>query len=186
MNITEFLGQAVSILGMLFAMISFQCKKNRVFFTLQALSGASFAASFFILGNNVAACLNMFNILRGWAFGFAPQRSKKYFALLTAALYIGATVITYDPDSVALWLTLLILSAQLVGTTVMFIGDPKTIRIAQIAYMSPAWMVNNVIGFNLGGILCEAFNIISSIIAIIRFRKEWFSKKGKAADGDVS
>ena len=65
MNITEFLGQAVSILGMLFAMISFQCKKNRVFFTLQALSGASFAASFFILGNNVAACLNMFNILRG-------------------------------------------------------------------------------------------------------------------------
>ena len=68
----------------------------------------------------------------------------------------------------------------------MFIGDPKTIRIAQIAYMSPAWMVNNVIGFNLGGILCEAFNIVSSIIAIIRFRKEWFSKKGKAADGDVS
>ena len=128
----------------------------------------------------------MLNILRGWAFGFAPKKSKKYFALLTAALYIGATVVTYDPESAPLWLALLILSAQLVGTTVMFIGDPKTIRIAQIAYMSPAWMVNNVIGFNLGGILCEAFNIISSIIAIIRFRKEWFQKKDKKTDGDMS
>ena len=173
----DIIAQIFGIIGLIIIVLSFQCKKNRVFFTLQALSGASFAASFFILGNNVAACLNMFNILRGWAFGFAPQKSKKYFALLTAALYIGATVITYDPDSVALWLTLLILSAQLVGTTVMFIGDPKTIRIAQIGYMSPAWMVNNVIHFNLGGILCEAFNIISSIIAIIRFRREWFTGK---------
>lgn len=177
MNYVEFIGQAVSILGMLLAMISFQCKKNTVFFTLQALSGASFAASFFILGNNVAACLNVFNILRGWAFGFAPEKSKKYFALLTVALYAGATALTFDPETTALWLALLILSAQIVGTTVMYVGDPKTIRIAQIAYMSPAWMVNNIIGFNIGGILCEAFNIVSSVIAIVRFRKEWFAKK---------
>ncbi len=177
MNCTEFIGQAVSILGMLLAMISFQMKKNTTFFTLQALSGASFAASFFILGNNVAACLNLFNILRGWSFGFAPEKSKKYFAILTVALYTGATALTFDPDTTALWLALLILSAQIVGTIVMFIGDPKTIRIAQIVYMSPAWMVNNVTDFNLGGILCEAFNIVSSIIAIIRFRKVWFCKK---------
>lgn len=177
MNYTEIIGQAVSILGMLLAMISFQCKKNTVFFTLQAFSGASFAASFFIMGNSVAGCLNLFNILRGWAFGFAPEKSKKYFAVLVAALYVGSTVITYDPSESALWLAILIMCAQLVGTTVMYIGDPKTIRIAQIAWMSPAWMVNNVITFNIGGILCEAFNIISSIIAMIRFRKEWFGKK---------
>ena len=170
------IGQTLGIVGMMLAMISFQCKKNSVFCTLQALSGLSFTLHFFILGSIVQGALNMFNILRGLAFGFAPKKSRKFFAVLLFVLYTGAALVTYDPND-ALWLTLVILAAQLLGTVTMYAGNAKVIRIVQLLYISPAWMVSNIITFSIGGILCETFNIISSAVALFRFRKEWFYKK---------
>jgi len=176
----NFIGQALGVIGMLLAMISFQCKNNKVFCALQTFSGLSFTVHFFVLGNVVQGSLNMFNILRGWAFGFAPDKSRKYFVGVLFALYIGAAVLTYTPGD-KVWVTILILLAQLLGTVTMFIGNAKVIRIAQLVYTSPAWMISNIITFSIGGILCETFNFISSAVALFRFRKEWFPKKSKKA-----
>ena len=173
------IGQTLGIVGMLLAMISFQYKKNTVYCTFQTFSGLAFTIHFFILGYTVQGGLNMFNILRGWAFGFAPEKSRKFFLVLLFILYSGATVVTYTPEE-KLWVSLMILCAQLLGTVVMYIHNAKVIRIAQLAYTSPAWMISNVMTKSVGGVLCETFNIISSIVALIRFRKEWFPKKSNA------
>lgn len=170
------IGQALGIIGMILAMISFQCKNIKVFCALQTFSGLSFTVHFFVLGNAVQGALNMFNILRGWAFGFAPESWRRPLVGIVMACYIGAAVVTYSPRD-ALWVTALILIAQLANTVTMYIGNAKIIRLVQIGYISPAWMTSNIITFSIGGILCETFNIISSTVALIRFRKEWFPKK---------
>jgi hypothetical protein len=128
----------------------------------------------------VQGALNMFNILRGWAFGFAPQSWRRALVWIVMASYVGAAVFTYSPND-TLWVTALILVAQLANTVTMYIGNAKLIRLVQIAYISPAWMTSNIITFSIGGILCETFNIISSTVALFRFRKEWFPKKSKKA-----
>ena len=172
----DFIGQTLGIIGMILAMISFQCKNIKVFCALQTFSGLSFTVHFFVLGNMVQGALNMFNILRGWAFGFAPQSWRRALVWIVMASYVGAAVFTYSPND-TLWVTALILMAQLANTVTMYIGNAKLIRLVQIAYISPAWMTSNIITFSIGGILCEAFNIISSTVALFRFRKEWFPKK---------
>lgn len=175
------IGQALGIIGMLLAMISFQYKKNSVYCALQTFSGLAFTVHFFVLGYTVQGGLNMFNILRGWAFGFAPEKSRKFFLVLLFILYSGATVVTYTPND-KLWVSVMILCAQLLGSVVMYVRNAKVIRIAQLVYTSPAWMISNVMTKSVGGVLCETFNIISSIVALIRFRKEWFPKKIKAPE----
>ena len=175
------IGQTLGIIGMILAMVSFQCKNLKVFCALQTFSGLAFTVHFFVLGNMVQGALNMFNILRGWAFGFAPKTWRKSLVFIVMACYIGAAVFTYSPQDV-LWVTALILIAQLANTVTMYIGNAKIIRLVQISYISPAWMVSNIITFSIGGILCETFNIISSAVALFRFRKEWFPKKEKASE----
>jgi len=176
--LSELIGQSVGIVGMVLAMISFQCKKHRNYCILQASSGASFALSFFILNSPTAALLNFFNILRGYAFGIAPEKSRKFFLPILIILYTGASVATFDVHGTvfSMIVCLLVCTAQIAGTVVMYTANGKLIRIVQNAYISPAWMVHNVYTFHVGGILCEAFNFASSLIALIRFRKSGFEK----------
>lgn len=176
-----FIGQALGIIGTVLAMISFQCKKLPVFCTYQSLSGLAFTLHFIFLGDPVSAVLNSFNIIRGIAFGFGPDKYRKFFLVSICVLYVGSALITFDPAIKPLWMTLLIMFAQVAGTTIVYIGNAKIIRFVQLGYISPAWMINNVAGGSIGGILCETFNIISNIVALIRFRKEWFGKKKEPA-----
>jgi len=59
----------------------------------------------------------------------------------------------------------------------MWMGNGKHIRYFQVSLMSPAWIVHNIFNFSLGGILCESFNMVSSVVALVRYRKEGFDSK---------
>ena len=52
----------------------------------------------------------------------------------------------------------------------MWHGNGKHIRYSQIFYMSPAWIVYNIFNFTLGGLICETINMISSLVALIRYK----------------
>jgi len=165
------IGQSISILGMILAFVSFQFKKNKSFFICQAASGAAFALSFFLLGSYTAALLNSFNILRGYSFGLAPKKHRNILCIILLIVYTASTVFTYtSPVSILIWL------AQIVGTIVMWKDNGKIIRITQFLFLSPAWLIHNIIYFSLGGILCESFNMLSTVVSIIRYRKDYFSK----------
>ena len=176
--LSEIIGQLISIVGMIIAAVSFQCKKSSRYCILQGVSGASFALSFFILGAPTGAILNAINILRGYAFGIAPQRTRKLFFVILMISYTAASALTIDFDSPVFYIIVstLVGVAQLAGTVVMYIADGKIIRIVQNAYISPAWMIYNIYTVSIGGILCETFNIISSFISLFRFRKSGFTK----------
>ena len=126
--------------------------------------------SFLLLGSTTAAFLNFINIFRGWVFGYAPKKSRTALALLTGVLYIVSTVFTYDG-----WLSLLVLVAQLVGTTVMWTDSGKIIRIAQLIFVSPAWLTHNIFSGSVGAVLCEIFAITSTVVSLIRFGLNGFT-----------
>lgn len=167
---TYYIAQTFGIIGMALSIVSFQCRENKRFFITQAASGACFALNFLLLGSITASFLNFINILRGWVFGFAPKKLRTPLAIVVATLFITSTVFTYDG-----WLSVLILAAQLVGTTVMWTDNGKIIRIAQLAFVSPVWLTHNIICGSVGAILCEIFAITSTVISLIRFRKNGFA-----------
>lgn len=168
------IAQVISIIGMVLSILSFQCKENKRFFITQALSGACFAVSFLLLGSTTAAFLNFINIFRGWVFGFAPRKHRGALAIAVGVLYTVSTVFTYGG-----WLSILVLVAQIVGTAVMYTDNGKVIRVAQLAFVSPAWLTHNIFSGSVGAILCEIFAITSTVISLVRFRKDGFTSVNK-------
>ena len=71
-------------------------------------------------------------------------------------------------------LALLTLAASIAHTYMFFQDNPKVLRYIQILLVSPMWIVYNVLGdeIAIGGILCETFVVTSSIIYLIRHRKD--------------
>ena len=166
----EIIAQIIGIAAMLINIMSFQCKKNRNLFMMIGIGSLLFSINFLLLGSYVSAIYNIISIIRS-AFTLNEKFfTKKYFYLI-CILYVAGTVFAYDnPWSIVLFM------AQIVQTYTMWFTDGGIIRKSQIYFVSPAWLVNNIIVFSIGGVLCEIFIMSSAVISYFRFKKTGFER----------
>jgi hypothetical protein len=174
---TNIIAQALGIFGMLAAVISYQCKKNRNYFIWQGLSGAFFSAQFILIGAWAGLIFNAYNIVRAVAYQSKKAKSVSCVAFLEC-LVLAAALLSIFVFKEAWWLVLFTLIAQATGTFAMWTRDGKKIRISQMAVVSPFWLLYDLLipVPSIGGILCEVFNMTSVIISFIRFKKTGFDK----------
>ena len=174
---TNIIAQTLGILGMLAAMISYQCKKNKNYFIFQGLSGAFFSAQFILIGAWAGLIFNAYNIVR--ALAYQSKKAKSVACVIgLECLVLGAALLSVFVFKEAWWLVLFTLIAQVTGTFAMWTRDGKKIRISQMAVVSPFWLLYDLLipVPSIGGILCEVFNMASVIISFIRFKKTGFDK----------
>lgn len=174
---TNIVAQALGIFGMLAAMISYQCKKNKNYFIFQGLSGAFFSAQFILIGAWAGLIFNAYNIIRALAYQSKKARSVACVISLEC-LVLTAAMISIFVFKEAWWLVSFTLIAQAIGTFAMWTRDGKKIRVSQMAVVSPFWLLYDLLipVPSIGGILCEIFNMASVIISFIRFKKTGFDK----------
>ena len=175
MGTIEIVAQGCGIVGLLLAALSFQEKNNKRFFVEQGLSGLSFFLNFLLIGAISAALFNLVNLLRGVLFARGGWRGGK--TILLEALYTACFIYSLIPnlhDPFQIFLSAITFVGLTTMTVFMWRGNGKHIRILQFCYVSPAWLVHNIFNFSLGGILCEAFNMLSVIISFIRYGKDGF------------
>ena len=60
-----FIAQGIGVVAAALTILSFQFKKNKSLYLLQAVSGLLFSINFLMLGAYTAACLNFINLFRG-------------------------------------------------------------------------------------------------------------------------
>ena len=173
----DIIAQALGIFGMLAAMISYQCKKNKNYFIFQGLSGAFFSAQFILIGAWAGLIFNAYNIVRALAYQSKKARSVVCVISLEILVVIAAAMSVFVFKE-AWWLVSFTLIAQITGTFAMWTRDGKKIRISQMAVVSPFWLLYDLLipVPSIGGILCEVFNMASVIISFIRFKKTGFDK----------
>ena len=174
---TDIIAQALGIFGMLAAMISYQCKKNKNYFIFQGLSGAFFSAQFILIGAWAGLIFNAYNIVRALAYQSKKARSVVCVISLEILVVIAAAMSVFVFQE-AWWLVSFTLIAQITGTFAMWTRDGKKIRISQMAVVSPFWLLYDLLipVPSIGGILCEVFNMASVMISFIRFKKTGFDK----------
>lgn len=171
----ELIGQGFGILGLLIIVYSFQAKQNKHFFILQGLGSFLFFMNFLLIGAIAGALFNLTNFVRGVLF--AKNTRKVWKLVLTEVLYTGCFAFSLSllhGDVFQIILSALPYAALVLMSVFMWKGNGKHIRYSQVIYMSPAWIIHNIFNFTLGGLLCECFNMVSSVIALIRYRKEGF------------
>ena len=168
--------QLIGYIGTACALTSYQCKKNKGYFTFQTACSVAFAIQFAILQAWAGMLLNIFSIVRGIVFVLGDKCKKPIYLIALEVCFIASCVMSPLFFGEKWWIALLLFIAQAGGTLAMWTRNGKIIRISQISFISPIWIVNNVYYYSIGGILCEVFNILSVIVSFIRFRKTGYDK----------
>ena len=168
---TDFIAQAFGVIGLVIIVLSFQCKKNSLFFLMQGVGSFMFFLNFIMISAYGGAFFNLTNLLRGLLFMKDDKKKWKLALVETAYTACFAFSVYMNHGVWDIVLVALPFSALLISSVLMWLGNAKHIRYFQIAYMSPTWIVHNIFNFSLGGLICECFNMISSIIFCLRNRK---------------
>lgn len=173
MSKMDIIAQGFGILGLIAIVSSFQFKENKKFFALQGFGSLFFFLNFILIGAVAGALFNLTNFVRGMLF--SKDRGKLWKLVLTEALYTGCflfSLFSVRGEYFQMFLSFIPYAALFAMSICMWKGDGKKIRISQIIYMSPSWIVYNIFNFTIGGLVCETINMISSFIAILRLKKE--------------
>lgn len=159
--------QAIGFAGVVFFILSYQIRSNRILFLMQLLGTAMFCTQFLLLGA-YAGAVNLIVIIarnallmkyRDWPF----VRSKWVMALILAAA-CGGAALTWQG-----WISLLPLAAVL-GTTVAYWTDnAQKIRLGNLVCGSPCWLIYDFIIGSWGGVLNEAITLGSILVSIRRY-----------------
>ena len=169
----ELLAQIIGIIAMIINVFSFQFKNKKHLIFVLGIGSFLFAVSFIMLGDFASAGFNMVNIFRA-VTAVNKKTHNKVFFVINCLLYFAAAVFTYHSP----W-TFILMSSQLVSTYVHWWRDAVFVRKAQLLYISPVWLINNIfITFSLGGIICEAFSMLSVLVSFVRYGKNGFDNAG--------
>ena len=162
------IGQVLGIAATIITGISYQMNSKRSLLLVQTIATLCTCLAYLFLGAASGFALNIVCIVRNVVFYFQKNTGKT--PLLTASLLALCMVVI----GVFSWqgpVSLLIIVALAANTVFLSFGDPQLLR-KSILGTSTMVLLYNVFVFSLGGIANEALAIISSIVGIIRFRKE--------------
>ena len=161
--------QIVGFIGIAVAFISFQCKDNRRLFFYQLLSSIIWVIHFLILKAYAGVLLNAAGAVRGFFLYNSDKKwgSSKVTMTAITILMIACGIITWTGP-----ISLFPAIGMAAGTIAMWSGNGRLLRWVQLLCVSPFWIVYNIPNQSYTGIICESMNMISVIIALIRFRKQ--------------
>jgi Bacterial inner membrane protein. len=171
-NTQIIIAQAIGILGMIAAMLSFQCKSSKKMFIIQAFCAGFFLIHFGLLGAAVGMLQNVLAIVRAMIFRSEKKWAQhKSIPYIFGVLFLLTILLTYDGP-----ITLLPPIAMVISTFAMWTKNGKKIRILQLFTVSPMWLIYNAFVLSISGCITEAFNIVSILVSIARYGINGFDK----------
>ena len=175
-NTTSTIGTVLSLLGMVFTVMSFQARSKKWLLIIQTIGSTLFFISYFFLGGIFGAIINSYYLIRNFVFMAIDSGKDRRKAKIACALFCTLYVLTYavytlinKPDLITGLLNTLPVLASIPGTIALIETRPVRLRLWKYPD-SICWLTYNVCVLSLGGILCEIFNLTSNTISIIRFR----------------
>ena len=169
-----FAAQSLGILGMAANIVGFQFKSKKNILLCQFIGSLLFAANMFMLKAVTGGIMNILGIARALVY-MKKEKIKIPIVIVNVAFiltYLTFYVLVFALFGVEASLRNLIFEffpiiAMSSMTLAFSANSAKTIRLAGFVN-SPCWLVYNCVNFAIGGILCEAFGLVSIISSLIR------------------
>ena len=171
------LGQIWGLCAMGLIVLSFQCKKPARLCVVQVCACLFFILHYLFLGLNgdAAAYAGMTQNAVGLLFRGVLALSEKKKSLLSPLVLAGlcavsavVAVLTYPGRLIALLPTV----ANFACIGCMWTKNSNTIRVTQLAIISPFWITYNIFTLSVAGILTECFNLVSIGVYYVRVWRE--------------
>ena len=165
----EYIIQTIGILGAVFSFIAFQCKQHYKILIIKMCGALCFALQFTLLKAYTGMVMNCFAIVVIIINAFLVAKSRKNlpFIILSSVLCAAIGVASWIG-----WQSIFAVVGGLIVTIAFGVKNPKYLRYI-FFFGSLCWLTYDILYFSLGGIITEAFSLISIIIAtVISFAKE--------------
>ena len=174
----EIFAQAVGIVAMIFLVMSFQMKTPKGILLLQSIGAFLFCVNFFMLEQYIGSMLNLLAFVRAILL-FNKEKlhtdSNLWLAIFGVG-YVGCYILTFTVFGEAFTIGNAVL--QCLPVLGMFCShlalrssDTKMIRRISLA-SSVCWLIYNGVAAAIGAIACETFNLVSIVVAMVRFERK--------------
>ena len=166
--------QAIGIVAMAMNIVAYQFKSKRNLLLCMCGGSALFAINMLMLGAVTGGFMNILGVARSLVYvnkDKLPIPVKMVNGMFITA-YLLAYVMSFvlfgtEPSTRNFILELLPVIAMS-SMTLAFSGDNARIVRLSGFINSPCWLVYNIFNNAIGGILCEAFGLVSIITSLIR------------------
>ena len=163
---SEFFIQAMGFVGLLFFLVSYQIRSNRVLFLFQLLGCIIFSAQMALLGAFTGALRLLVNILRN-----VLLLKINDWKWVENKLTLGAVIVLLVIITAYTWagpISLLPFLSVAVSSVGYWTNNAQKIRLSQL-FASPCTLVYDILIGSWGGAATEAMAILSIVISIVRF-----------------
>lgn len=162
------IAQLLGILGFLLSIISFQQNTQKRIVFVQFLANISFTIHFYLIGAYTGSILNGIAIIRSFVYCFKDKKwaSSNIWIVIFSLAFVVAGIFTWEGPLSILPTTAMVLSSVSFG-----IKNPKLVRRIYFP-CSPMWLIYNIVGHSIGGVLTECFAMISIIVGMLRFDRK--------------
>lgn len=165
----KIIGQIASIIGMILTIASFQMKTRKQIIVFQTIGSSFFLISYFMLGSWTGVYMNIVYLSRNVVFYYRKEKKwakSKWWLVVFLVGSVVAGTLGYRSA-----IDLLPIFGAVFATVAMYMSRENTLRMLNL-FASPCWLIYNINLPSTGGIICEAFNIVSVIVGLIRYRKD--------------
>ncbi len=164
---SDWLIQAIGFAGMLFYVISYQVKSNKLLFIWQMIGSATFILQMFLLGG-ISGCFGLVLIVvRNLLLSQEERWHWVRSWWIAAAIITASAVSTYISWSG--WISILPWLAVASSTICYWTFNARNIRLSNLFVASPAWIIYDICVWTIAGILSESFTMISILVSIYRY-----------------
>ncbi len=166
-NIIYFLGQFFGIVAVLVGFVCFQMKSQKGILSLQIATASLFALHYLFIGAMIGTTLNIVAAVMCVAYYIRDKRGSngKALPVFFTILVLVMSILTWDR-----WYCIFIAIGLVLNAICLAFSNPQRVRMWMLI-KTPMCFIYNAFTFSLGGMAYELAAFISSVIGIIRERK---------------
>lgn len=167
MTVMEFIGQIFGFIAVVISFVAYQMPTQKKILFMNMLVTVAILLNYAFLGATTGVILNVVCFIRNIIFMNRDKKifSYKFYPYLLMVIIGGLSFLTSEGAH-----SILITIGLIINTFALSLTNPQATRYC-MAISCSFIFAYNIFVFSIGGMINEAVAIISSVIGIIRYRK---------------
>lgn len=165
---TMIIGQLMGFVAVALGFVSFQMRTQKQLLIVQIFTTVTFCIHYALIGAYSGLTMNLLGIVRNIAY---YNKEKKLFSGKKCPVFFGLLMACVGILSWQGYYSIFILLGLVINTVCLSSSNPQNIR-KSILVSSPLVLIYDAFVMSVGGMIYESVVIVSSIIGLIRYRKE--------------
>ncbi len=162
------IGQAMGFIAVVLGFLSFQMRTQKQLLLVQTATTIAFCIHYYLIGATSGLMMNLLGIARNLAY---YHKDKPIFSGKKCPIFFAVVMGVVGLLSWQGYYSIFVVLGLVINTVCLSFTDPQKIR-KSILLTSPLVLIYDAFVLSIGGMIYESVVIVSSVIGILRYRKQ--------------